>query len=454
MIHKFYSGGFYIVMDIGSCAVHVVDKLTYLLLDEINEQMLKDNQTPEFSNIITSEFSSQDINNAVKELKSLYDAQLLYTDDSYQEFKELTGIAPVKAMCLNVAHDCNLRCKYCFASTGSFCGVRKMMDFDTAKKAIDLLIKLSKNRRNLEVDFFGGEPLMNFEVVKQTVEYARSIEKQYNKNFRFTITTNGLLLDEAKQDYINKEMQNCVLSLDGRKNINDNLRKCVNGDGCYDIITPNYQSFVQKRGDKEYYVRGTYTKHNLDFDKDVLHLYDLGFDQISVEPVTGPDEDEYAITEKNLEEIEKSYTRLMDTMIERKKTGKDNFNFFHFMLDLEQGPCAIKRIRGCGAGNEYVAVTPDGEIYPCHQFVGNQDYLMGSVEQGIQNKELNNKFANANLLNKPECNKCWAKFYCSGGCNANNFNMNKDMLVPHKLSCELEKIRLECSIAIKAALAK
>ena len=452
MIHKFHRAGFYIVMDIGSGAVHIVDKLTYLLLDEVTEKNLFSEKLPLLSNVITDQYTTKEINTAFLELCQLCKLEILYTDDSYQEFKNMTGIAPVKAMCLNVAHDCNLRCKYCFASTGSFCGTRKMMSFETAKKAIDLLISLSDKRHNLEVDFFGGEPLMNFPVVKKTVEYARSIEKQFNKNFRFTITTNGLLLDEKKQEYINREMQNCVLSLDGRRQVNDSLRLKLDGSGSYDNIVPRYLNLVKNRGDKEYYIRGTYTKHNLDFDKDVLHLSELGFDQISVEPVTGPDEDDYAINESHLAEIEKSYTRLMDLMIKNKKNNTQNFNFFHFMLDLEQGPCAIKRIRGCGAGNEYVAVTPDGEIFPCHQFVGNYDFIMGTVDKGIVAAEMKKKFANANILNKTKCNSCWAKFYCSGGCNANNYNMNKDMLSPHELSCDLEKMRLECSIAIKAAL--
>ena len=453
MIHKFNRSGLFIVMDIGSGAVHIVDELAYKLLDEVSENDLKTGNIPVLSADITTNYKNDDITKAFSELCLLCNQEILYTDDSYTEFKGMTGIAPVKAICLNVAHDCNLRCKYCFASTGSFCGTRTMMSFEIAKKAIDLLISLSESRHNLEVDFFGGEPLMNFEVVKQTVEYARSIEKQYNKNFRFTITTNGVLLDKEKQDYINKEMHNCVLSIDGRKDVNDTLRKTVSGDGCYDIIIPKYQEFVKNRGDKEYYVRGTYTKFNLDFDKDVTHLFDIGFDQISVEPVTGPDDDEFAINESHLPQIEESYTRLMDRMIANKRSKTRDFNFFHFMLDLEQGPCAIKRLRGCGAGNEYLAVTPDGDIYPCHQFVGNESFLIGTVETGIQNTELNNKFANANIYSKTTCANCWAKFYCSGGCNANNYNMNNDILQPHDLSCKLEKLRLECSIAIKAALA-
>lgn len=451
MIHKYNRAGINLVLDTGSGAVHVVDDAAYKMLDEVGEKELKSEALPVFSNMLTSVYSQDVLKKTFEELRSLYQAELLYSDDGYGEFKNMAGLAPVKAMCLNVAHDCNLRCKYCFASTGSFCGVRKLMSFETAKKAIDMLISLSGNRHNLEVDFFGGEPLMNFEMVKKTVSYARTLEAAHNKKFRFTITTNGLLLTDDKIEYINREMKNCVLSIDGRKNVNDRLRVRVDGSGSYEAIVPRYQQLVQARGTQEYYVRGTYTKYNLDFDKDVLHLYELGFDQISVEPVVGPESDDYAINETHLAQIEASYERLMQEMIRRRKSKKGDFNFFHFMIDLEQGPCAIKRLRGCGSGNEYVAITPDGEIYPCHQFVGCNDYLLGNVDDGITNQKLRETFAHANVYNKEKCDGCWAKFYCSGGCNANNYAMNGDILTPYELSCKLEKLRLECAIAIQAA---
>ncbi len=360
--------------------------------------------------------------------------------------------APIKAMCLHVAHDCNLRCKYCFASTGDFGVGRKLLDEATGKKAIDFLLENSKGRRNIELDFFGGEPLMNMEVVKYVVAYARSKEKEYNKNFRFTITTNGVLLNDEITEFLNKEMSNVVLSIDGRKETNDRFRPAINGKGSYDIIVPKFKELVEKRGQDQYYVRGTFTKYNLDFASDVMHLNELGFDQISVEPVVSPSTVDYALTEKELPQIYAEYEKLAKEMIERKKAGT-GFNFFHFMLDLEQGPCAIKRLRGCGCGNEYVAVTPDGDIYPCHQFVGMEDWKMGSVYDGKINLDMKENFAKANVYSKEECRQCWAKFYCSGGCNANNLQYAGDILTPHKISCDLEKKRLECAIMIKAALA-
>ena len=360
--------------------------------------------------------------------------------------------APIKSMCINISHDCNLRCEYCFAAKGDFGQGRCLMSFETAKKAIDFIIANSGTRHNLEVDFFGGEPLMNFEVVKQTVEYARSIEKEHNKNFRFTITTNGLLLDDEKIDYINKEMSNVVLSLDGRKEINDKLRVTPNGKGCYDIIVPKYQKLVSKRGDKDYYVRGTFTTFSEDFTADVMHMKSLGFDQISIEPVVSDPQLDYSIKYEDLPRVFNEYEKLANLVIETRKNG-DFFNFFHFMIDLNQGPCAIKRLRGCGCGNEYVAVTPQGDIYPCHQFVGHEEYKMGNLNDGTFDNDMKLKFAKANVYSKENCKNCWAKFYCSGGCNANNFQYEGDILKSHKVGCELEKKRLECAIMIKAALA-
>ena len=454
MIHLFERAGKRLVLDVGSGSVHILDAPAYALLQALTCEDLQAGLLPEAVYKELTEFPKENLQSAFSELCRLQQVGQLYTEDDYQEFAPQLGLSPVKAMCLHIAHDCNLRCKYCFASTGGFGGTRKLMSEETAKQAVDLLVGLSGTRRNLEVDFFGGEPLMGMDVVKKTVAYARSREKEKNKNFRFTITTNGLLLNEDSIDFINREMSNVVLSIDGRREVNDALRVRVDGRGSYDAVVPAFQQLVQRRGDKEYYVRGTYTRFNPDFDADVLALYELGFDQISVEPVVGPEKDDYSIREADIPALEASYERLMWEMIRRKKEKKGRFNFFHFMLDLEGGPCALKRLRGCGSGNEYVAVTPDGEIYPCHQFVGNPDFLMGDVEQGIANLALKQQFADANLLHKPDCQGCWAKFFCSGGCNANNYQFTGSVLKPYRMACVLEKIRLECAIGVQAALAE
>lgn len=451
MIHKYHLNGYNIVLDVHSGGVSVVDDAAYRLLDEITPP-LTENCPEEVLHKLSSEFSKEELMDAYSELYEMYADGILFSEDDYAQFADKMVASPVKAMCLHIAHDCNLRCKYCFASTGDFGHGRKLMDFETGKRAIDFLIEHSQGRRNLELDFFGGEPLMNFEVVKQVVEYARSKEKEVDKNFRFTITTNGMLLTDDKIDFINKEMSNVVLSIDGRKEVNDYFRPRVDGSGSYDSIVPKYKKLVDKRGHDQYYVRGTFTHKNLDFADDVFHLNDLGFDQISVEPVvTDPNED-YAITEADLPAIAKEYERLAVKLLDYKKQGK-GFNFFHFMIDLDQGPCAIKRLRGCGCGNEYVAITPDGDIYPCHQFVGMEDWKMGSLYDGTFDLKRKDYFARANIYGKEDCQKCWAKFYCSGGCNANNLQYAGDVLKPHKLGCELEKKRLECAIMMKAAQA-
>ena len=455
MIHKFYLNGFYIVLDVNSGAVHVVDQLSYELLDGLKAP-LSDRCPEEVAERLRAAYSEVEIQEAYAELYELYQNGFLFSADDYAPFAEQMGPAPVKSMCLNIAHDCNLRCSYCFAAQGDFGHGRKLMPFEVGKAAIDFLIAHSANRHNLELDFFGGEPLMNFDVVKQVVDYARSIEKAHNKNFRFTITTNGLLLTEDKIDYINREMSNVVLSIDGRKEINDSLRFRVDGSGSYDAIVPKYQHLVEKRrGGKfdQYYVRGTFTKRNLDFTKDVVHMRELGFDQISIEPVVAdPNLLPVALTEEDLPRICEEYETLAKEIIRRKRGG-DSFNFFHFMLDLDQGPCAIKRLRGCSCGNEYIAVTPEGDIYPCHQFVGMEEWKMGSVLDGSLDQTKKQMFSKTNVYEKPECRNCWAKFYCSGGCNANNLQYAGDILKPHQLSCALEKKRLECAIMIKAALA-
>ncbi|SDN43255.1 thioether cross-link-forming SCIFF peptide maturase [Acetanaerobacterium elongatum] len=449
LIHKYSLNGFNIVLDVHSGAVHIVDELSYRLLDYIKNDFVKD-CPDEIYQALDKEYPHADITEAYGELYKLYEDGVLFSADDYEPFKEMMVNSPIKSMCLHIAHDCNLRCSYCFASTGDFGKGRKLMPFEIGKKAIDFLIEHSGARKNLELDFFGGEPLMNFEVVKQIVDYARSKEKEHNKLFRFTLTTNGVLLDDEKIDYINKEMYNIVLSLDGRKEVNDKVRKCVNGSGSYDIIVPKFKRLVEKRGDGQYYVRGTFTKFNEDFTNDVMELRRLGFDQVSVEPVVSDLENDYAITEKELPRVFEEYERLAKLLLELK-AKKEGINFFHFMIDLEQGPCAIKRLRGCGCGNEYIAVTPDGDIYPCHQFVGMEEWKMGSVLDNTINKEMKNTFARANIYGKQECKECWAKFYCSGGCNANNMQYRGDILKPHRISCELEKKRLECAIMMKAA---
>lgn len=449
MIHKYKLGGFNIVLDVNSGGVHIVDELTYDMLD--NVELPFEEKCPEkVIKKLSKYYSVDEIESCYNEIVELYNDQILFSEDDYEKYADYSVASPVKAMCLNIAHDCNLRCKYCFASTGDFGKGRKLMTFETGKKAIDFLLEKSLDRKNLELDFFGGEPLMNFDVVKQIVEYARSREAEYGKKFRFTITTNGVLLDDDKIDFINLEMSNVVLSIDGRKEVNDYMRKRVDGSGCYDKIMPAFKKLVEKRGDKEYYVRGTFTKNNLDFSNDVFDLYNNGFDQISVEPVVCEASADYAITEKELPAIFKEYERLAERILENEKKGK-RFNFFHFMLDLDQGPCAIKRLRGCGCGNDYVAITPDGDIYPCHQFVGIEKFKMGNIDEGTFDTNMKSYFSKTHVYTKPECKKCWAKFYCSGGCNANNYQYAGDVHNAHKLSCQLQKKRLECAIMLKAA---
>ena len=454
MIHQYKLNGYSIVLDVNSGAVHVVDDCSYDILELLPREGEMDKEIPE--NVVQTlkgKYTEEELRETYEELYALYQAGQLFSSDSYEPFASMMTEAPVKAMCLNIAHDCNLRCEYCFAAKGDFCRGRMLMPLEIGKKAIDFLIERSGSRHNLEVDFFGGEPLMNFEVVKQVVEYARSLEEANHKKFRFTITTNGLLLTDDKIDFINREMSNVVLSLDGRKEVNDRLRVRVNGDGCYDRIVPQYQKLVAQRGDKDYYARGTFTKYNLDFTQDVLHMAELGFDQVSVEPVVSDIKLDYSIKEEDLPRVFDEYETLAKTLIDRKKKGK-GFNFFHFMLDLDQGPCAIKRLRGCGCGNEYVAVTPEGEIYPCHQFVGEDQWKMGDLRDGSFREDMKKTFAKANVYTKKECKNCWAKFYCSGGCNANSWQYEGDILKSHKISCDLEKKRLECAIMMKAALAE
>ena len=449
MIHRYQKKGLNFVLDVNSGAVHLLDDISYAVSGLLDENM--GDTCPQSIIDALPDYTADEIREAYDELYELKKAGQLFAQDDYIDVSRYIPVnAPVKALCLHVAHDCNLRCKYCFASTGDFGQGRKIMPPEIAKKAIDFVIARSGVRHNIEVDFFGGEPLMAWDPVTQTVEYARSLEEKYNKKFRFTITTNGLLLDEDKRKYINENMDNCVLSLDGRREVNDEFRKTVAGTGSYDTIVPKFKALVDERDPNlDYYARGTFTSHNLDFAEDVLSIADAGFDRLSVEPVTADPGCGYDLTEDDLPKIEAEYDRLTDIMLERKKEGKP-FTFFHFMVDLDQGPCVVKRLRGCGAGYEYVAVTPDGDIYPCHQFVGKDEFKQGSVLDQSFNMDIAQKFAGMNIYSRPKCQKCWAKFYCSGGCSAANYNMNHDMNDSYDLGCEMERKRLECAIYLKA----
>jgi uncharacterized protein len=447
MIHKFIQEDTRIVLDVNSGAVHIIDEIVYDILDYYKEK-----KTEEIVEILGSSYSKENILEAIEEVKTLETEGLLFTKDSYKNHPAFVNRKPVvKALCLHVAHDCNLLCKYCFASQGDFDGQRSFMSEEVGKKALDFLIENSGSRRNLEVDFFGGEPLMNFDVVKRLVEYGRSIEKEAGKRFRFTMTTNGVLLNDENMKYINENMDNVVLSIDGRKEVNDYMRYTVNGKGTYDMIVPKFLKMAKMRNGKDYFVRGTFTRKNLDFSKDVLHLADLGFDSTSIEPVVTEDQYDYALKEEDLDTIFKEYELLAKEYVNRRKEG-NGFSFFHFMLDLNQGPCVIKKLSGCGAGSEYLAITPEGDVYPCHQFVGNEDFLMGSVLEGNVDMSISKDFGQAHVYNKEKCNDCWAKFYCSGGCHANAYNFNKDIHKPYELGCEMEKKRIECSLAIQANL--
>lgn len=447
-IHKFHLNENYIVLDVNSGAVHVVDKIVYDVLD-----FYKDKSLDEICSLLEAEYKKESIVEVYEEIEKLEKEGLLYSDNVDISNFKYNEDNIVKAMCLHVAHDCNLKCDYCFASQGNFKGERSLMKLEVGKKALDYLVENSGARRNLEVDFFGGEPLMNFQLVKDLVAYGRSIEKENNKNFRFTITTNGVLLDDEKIDFINENMDNVVLSLDGRKEVNDNMRKTISGEGSYDIILPKFKKLVDKRGDKDYYIRGTFTNKNIDFSKDALDFYEQGFKKTSIEPVVTPEEMDYALREEHLEAVLKEYEKFSKDYISIKKMDKD-FLFFHFMIDLDQGPCMIKRAVGCGAGSEYVAVTPEGELYPCHQFVGESEFLLGNIWDGVKNTDLRDKFKSANVYSKDECKKCWARFYCSGGCHANSHYANNDLNKPYKIGCEMEKKRIECAISILAKINK
>ena len=449
MVHTFEALGVKLAVDVNSGAVHVLDDLTYRLLPLV-EPPMAEHCPPELLARLP-EYRTEAVEEGWQDLRELAGNGLLFVEDDYVDPAAATALqqsAPIKALCLHVSHDCNLRCQYCFASTGDFGTGRKIMDIETAKRAIDFVIQRSGSRRNIEVDFFGGEPLMAMDTVKATVAYARSIEKKAGKCFRFTITTNGVLLDDENIDYINREMSNVVLSLDGRKDVNDHMRPTAGGKGSYDVIVPKFQKLVAGRGTKDYYARGTFTRENLDFAQDVMHLASLGFRHVSVEPASGPLDDPFAIKEEDLDQVDAEYEKLA-----RELMGRKDVNFFHFNVDLAQGPCVIKRLRGCGAGCEYVAITPDGDIYPCHQFVGREEYRMGNVRSGDFDMDISGKFAELNIYTREDCRNCWARFYCSGGCSASNLLVNGDISLSNEVACKMERKRLECAIALKAIAA-
>ena len=455
MVHQYKNNGYDIVLDVNSGAIHVVDDVTYDVIEMYAaRENAADTSVEEIVTALSGKYGKEEVEEAIDEVQTLIKNEELFTKDTYEnymmDFKKRPTV--VKALCLHIAHDCNLACRYCFAEEGEYHGRRALMSFDTGKKALDFLIANSGNRRNLEVDFFGGEPLMNWQVVKDLVAYGREQEKIHNKNFRFTLTTNGVLLNDEIMEFANKEMGNVVLSIDGRKEVHDHMRPFRKGAGSYDLIVPKFQKFAESRNQDKYYVRGTFTHNNLDFSNDVLHLADLGFKQISVEPVVAQPTEDYAIREEDLPQLYEEYDKLAAEMVKRHKNGND-FNFFHFMIDLEGGPCVAKRLSGCGSGTEYLAVTPWGDFYPCHQFVGQEEFLMGNVDEGITKPEIAEEFRGCSVYSKESCKTCFARFYCSGGCMANSYKFHNTIHDTYEVSCEMERKRVECAIMIKAALA-
>ncbi|MDD4369830.1 MAG: thioether cross-link-forming SCIFF peptide maturase [Anaerostipes sp.] len=446
MVHQYKNNGYNMVLDVESGSVHVVDDLTYDVIALFENNSLEEVQSQ------LGQYESKDVKEAYEEVAELKDMGVLFSEDDYEdyicEFKKRPTV--VKALCLHIAHDCNLACRYCFAEEGEYQGDRSLMSAEIGKKALDFLIANSGNRCNLEVDFFGGEPLMNFDVVKEIVAYGRSLEEEHNKNFRFTLTTNGMLLNDDIMEFANKEMDNVVLSVDGRKEVHDYMRPTPNGKGSYDIIIDKFKKFAEQRHQEKYYVRGTFTHHNLDFSQDVFHLADEGFKQISVEPVVGPDAEEYTIKEADLPQVMEEYDKLASEMVKRNNEGK-GFTFFHFMIDLTGGPCVAKRLSGCGSGTEYLAVTPWGDLYPCHQFVGEDEFLMGNVNDGIKKDDIVSEFKATSVYSREACRDCFARFYCSGGCSANSYKLNGTINGTYDIGCQLERKRVECALMIKAA---
>ena len=455
MIHQYKMNGYNIVIDVFSGSIHVVDEVAYDIIalyettpaEQIVEQMVEKYKD---QNLSVAEVSA-----CLHDIEALAAAGQLFSKDIYGDkagvLKNRSNV--IKALCLHVAHTCNLNCNYCFAAQGKYHGERALMSFEVGKQALDFLIANSGTRTNLEVDFFGGEPLMNWDVVKELVAYARTQEPVHNKKFRFTLTTNGVLVDDDVIEFANKEMHNVVLSLDGRKEVHDRLRKNYEGKGSYDTIVPKFQKFVESRGGKDYYMRGTFTHNNVDFTEDLFHMADLGFTELSMEPVVCAPTDPYALTEEDLPKLFDQYELLAKEMIKRKKEGR-GFTFYHYMIDLSHGPCIYKRISGCGSGTEYLAVTPWGDLYPCHQFVGDEAYLMGNVWEGVTNTTMQEKFRGCNAYSRQECTDCWAKLYCSGGCAANAYHATGDITGIYEYGCKLFRKRMECAIMIKAAEAE
>lgn len=463
MIHQYINNGYYLVLDVNSGSVHEVDPLMYEAIEFLSGRMadltepapIAEELKKEVVSVLRERYKESDIEEVFSDIQELIDREELFAADVYKDyvmdFKKRETV--VKALCLHIAHDCNLACQYCFAEEGEYHGRRALMSYEVGRKALDYLIHNSGSRRNLEVDFFGGEPLMNWDVVKQLVAYGRSQEPLYDKRFRFTLTTNGVLLNDEIMDFCNKEMSNVVLSLDGRPEVNDKMRPFRNGRGSYDLIVPKFQKFAEQRGEKDYYIRGTFTRNNLDFSEDVLHFADLGFKRMSIEPVVAAPIEPYAIREEDLDTIRQEYDKLALEYIKRHKEGR-GFTFFHFMLDLTQGPCVAKRLSGCGSGTEYLAVTPWGDFYPCHQFVGQEEFLLGNVDEGVTKTELRDTFKLCNVYAKDKCRDCYARFYCSGGCAANSYNFHGSITEAYDIGCEMQKKRIECAIMIKAALAE
>ena len=453
MVHQYKLNGYNIVLDTASGSVHAVDEVAYDIIE-----MYKTSSPEQIVSAMLEKYADdasvtkEEILACIDDVRSLEDAGKLYSKDEYEalacNYKNNSKV--IKALCLHVAHTCNLNCSYCFASQGKYQGDRAVMSFEVGKRAFDFLIENSGTRRNLEVDFFGGEPLMNWDVVKQLVAYARSIEKEHNKNFRFTLTTNGLLIDDEVIDFLNKEMSNVVLSLDGRREVHDLFRKDYAGNGSYERIVPKFKRLVEARGGKDYYVRGTFTHNNVDFTNDILHMADLGFTELSMEPVVCAPTDPCALTKEDMPKIFEQYEILAKEMIKRKKEGRP-FTFYHYMLDLKNGPCIYKRITGCGSGTEYMAVTPWGELFPCHQFVGDPKYSLGNIYDGITNTAIQDEFRSCNAYARPECADCWARLYCSGGCAANAYHATGSINGVYEYGCELFKKRIECAVMMQVA---
>ncbi len=451
MIHQYKLGGLNIVLDIASGSVHVVDEVAYEII-AMYENSTREDIISKVSEMFAdrADITKEDIEECFEQVEELRQSGTLFAEDSFEpmagKLKEKTA-GVIKALCLHVAHTCNLNCSYCFASQGKYHGERAIMSLDVAKRALDFLIENSGTRHNLEVDFFGGEPLMNFDMLKELVKYAREIEKKHNKNFRFTLTTNGMLIDDEVIDFANREMSNVVLSLDGRREVHDRYRVDYAGKGSFDQIVPKFQKLVKAREGKDYYMRGTFTHANPDFLEDIKTMLDLGFDELSMEPVVCAETDPSRLTEEDLPIVLEQYEKLAELMLERDKAGKP-FTFYHYMIDLSGGPCIYKRISGCGSGTEYMAVTPWGDLYPCHQFVGDEKFRLGDIYKGVDNLKIQQDFMDCNVYAREECHDCWAKLYCSGGCAANAYHATGSIKGVYKYGCELFKKRMECAIMV------